>query len=279
MDKFTLDAGPERHVIAGWITKFLRPTPEDFVLEVGCSNGWYINAIGGVGVRHSVGLDMSFESLLDAKGARDKTAYVCGDAQRLPFKNESFSKVFCLEVLEHLPDDQGALREIYRILRSNGLVFIAVPNRKAVWGWGFNQFDKRMGHLRRYSLSELETLLGNEKIRVVQTGYFGHFSALVTHFSVSLPARFLMRVGLLKSQGRFALHRDKGPDNPTVHGMPVLLSWIICYAYKLLMFIIECDRWFLHRVDNGNGIYVLGVKERSPSVPIIVRHLPPFKLE
>lgn len=53
-----------------------------------------------------------------------------GDARSLPFKDETFSKVVCLEVLEHLGDYKASIREIWRCIRQNGTAIISVPYRK-----------------------------------------------------------------------------------------------------------------------------------------------------
>ena len=51
------------------------------------------------------------------------------DIQRLPFEDESFDMIFCSHVLEHVPDDRLAMRELLRVLRPDGLATILVPIR------------------------------------------------------------------------------------------------------------------------------------------------------
>ena len=50
-----------------------------------------------------------------------------GDATRMPAGDDSFDIVIAAEVLEHIPGDQGALREIARVLRPGGTAAITVP--------------------------------------------------------------------------------------------------------------------------------------------------------
>ena len=54
-------------------------------------------------------------------------AGVRGDALKLPFPDGVFDKVICAEVLEHLPDDAGAMAELARVLRPGGLLAVSVP--------------------------------------------------------------------------------------------------------------------------------------------------------
>ena len=52
---------------------------------------------------------------------------IFGDAQNLPVKNNSIESVLLLDVLEHLPDPEGCLREIKRVLVDNGVLILQVP--------------------------------------------------------------------------------------------------------------------------------------------------------
>ncbi len=49
------------------------------------------------------------------------------DLQLIPFKNDSFDCILCSHVLEHIPDDQKAMQEIFRILRPGGWAILQVP--------------------------------------------------------------------------------------------------------------------------------------------------------
>jgi SAM-dependent methyltransferase len=49
------------------------------------------------------------------------------DIQNLPFEDATYDFVFASHVLEHIPDDKKAIREIRRILRPNGIAILPVP--------------------------------------------------------------------------------------------------------------------------------------------------------
>jgi len=49
------------------------------------------------------------------------------DIQSLPFNENTFDVVICNHVLEHVPDDKKAMREIFRVLKSGGFAIIQVP--------------------------------------------------------------------------------------------------------------------------------------------------------
>jgi SAM-dependent methyltransferase len=54
-------------------------------------------------------------------------AAVHADITALPFREETFDLVLCSHVLEHVPDDRAAMRELHRVVRPGGTVVIQVP--------------------------------------------------------------------------------------------------------------------------------------------------------
>lgn len=60
----------------------------------------------------------------------NKAEIIEADARCLPFEDNRFSFIICLEVLEHLGDFAAAVRSIYRCLRPDGTVIISVPYRR-----------------------------------------------------------------------------------------------------------------------------------------------------
>lgn len=88
-------------------------------------------------------------------------------ATQLPFPDASLDTVLFLEVLEHLEDDRGALREIQRVLAPGGRMVLSVP----VPPGEINEGDK-WGHKREgYQLNEIEALLEAAGFRVPRHAY------------------------------------------------------------------------------------------------------------
>ena len=49
------------------------------------------------------------------------------DITNITFDDNSFDLIMCTHVLEHIPDDRKAMRELYRVLKKGGLAFLNVP--------------------------------------------------------------------------------------------------------------------------------------------------------
>lgn len=62
-----------------------------------------------------------------------------------------FESAICANVLEHLDDDIGALRNIYSVLQSGGTAVVLVPHDPTIYG----SFDRVLEHRRRYTKLEL----------------------------------------------------------------------------------------------------------------------------
>lgn len=76
--------------------------------------------------------------------------------------------IIYVNVLEHVPDDEGELRAVHRALAPGGRVFIFVP----AFRWLYGGFDRRVAHVRRYTRPELEAKCAAAGFRVLKSVYF-----------------------------------------------------------------------------------------------------------
>lgn len=75
-----------------------------------------------VGNERYVGIDLMDERFLDAKA----------DGCYLPFADNSFDFMVQFHVLEHIPDDAAAIREMSRVMKPGGIAIVQVPYRATV---------------------------------------------------------------------------------------------------------------------------------------------------
>jgi ubiquinone/menaquinone biosynthesis C-methylase UbiE len=103
------------------------------VLEVACGRGGFLRELALAGACVT-GCDFSFAALrvasarLGTAGVHCSPTLTQGDAQGLPFADDSFDLVISCETIEHLPDVQTAMKEMHRVTRPSGRLFLTTPN-------------------------------------------------------------------------------------------------------------------------------------------------------
>jgi len=109
--------------------------------------------------------ELSVTALEILKRREGRGWYVASDITKLPFKPGVFSHAVSSEVLEHIPDDQEALKELGRVVKPGGGLVVTFPHRRAY----FAADDVFVKHFRRYELPEMKERLktaGFEPLRV-----------------------------------------------------------------------------------------------------------------
>ena len=184
--------GYQRYALENWRRRLSRsPTgggvldgPASPLVDVGVGGSGYTVIEAARGGRPAIGCDLSLEGLLIARefarleGVAELTLWVCCSAEKLPLASGSTGSALAIAVLEHVPDDRAALRELARVLEPGGRAWVTVPhglpNISPVFRRANRRHDRRLGHLRRY---EAETLVqaarpgGLEPVDVQFTGH------------------------------------------------------------------------------------------------------------
>ena len=105
--------------------------PEMQVLDVGCGTGFGTEGLLEH-VEHVHGLDQSPDQLdraIAKLGASGRVTFARGDAERLPYRSDTFDVVWSSGSIEYWPNPILALREFRRVLRPGGQVLVVGPNR------------------------------------------------------------------------------------------------------------------------------------------------------
>jgi len=171
-------------------------------------------AVGGSGYtvieaaragRPAVGCDLSLEGMraarrhAEAEGVADRTLWVCCSADALPFADAVFDVGLAIAIIEHVPDDGAALRELARVLRPGARAFVTVPHALRHFSpvfWLPNWLhDRRLGHLRRYGAEDLGEACRRAGLVPVEAQFTGHaVKALQIALTGRLPAAVDERV-------------------------------------------------------------------------------------
>lgn len=149
--------------------RYFKLQPGDKVLDLGCGEGRHVIAAYVEAEVTAVGVDLNFADLktasqraadfIDPDTSLRQFCLSNANALQLPFADYSFDKVICSEVLEHIDNYQGVLKEIARVLRPGGLFCASVPRRwpeKICWRLSKAYHQVEGGHLRIFHARHLK---------------------------------------------------------------------------------------------------------------------------
>lgn len=152
------------------------------ILDVGCGTGANLEMLSRFG--RVQGVDVSAEAVSFCR-ARGLPSVRQAAAEELPYEDSAFDLLTCLDVLEHLDDDLAGLKEMGRVLRRGGHLFLFVPAFR--WLWGVQ--DDISHHRRRYTLAGLKRVMREAGFEVERATYVN-----ISFFAPILLGRLLMRV-------------------------------------------------------------------------------------
>lgn len=177
------------------LLEFVDPTKEVDVLEVGCGTGHWLRFLEhGQGRR--VGIDPSHEMLSLAHARAGGPLVVSARAEALPWADQSFDRLFCINAFHHFRDQNRFLRDAHRVLRPGGwLLTVGLdPHVTPLRWWVYDYFEGTMETDRaRYPPS-------SEIRAAMSRGGFAHCA--------TMPAqRFSQELSVREAEARGYLHR------------------------------------------------------------------------
>jgi 2-polyprenyl-3-methyl-5-hydroxy-6-metoxy-1,4-benzoquinol methylase len=143
------------------------------VLDIGSGPGRHTAAAYGLEKVTAIGADLCHTDLLLAKERlcnHDLMGWHGGgswglttaDITRLPFKDQAFDAVICSEVMEHIPHDKAAAKELIRVAKPGADVVVSVPRfwpEKICWWLAKDYSHANQGHIRIYRKKALIRML------------------------------------------------------------------------------------------------------------------------
>lgn len=125
--------------------------PNSLVLDVGCREGT---------LKKYLPENIKYSGI-DIVPRPEKNIIGCDVTKGLPFKNDFFDYIFCLEVLEHLKNPFFVLGELKRIVKPTGFIIFSVPSPyhyREIIGT-LIRYDNKQGHIYSFTLQNITTLL------------------------------------------------------------------------------------------------------------------------
>jgi ubiquinone/menaquinone biosynthesis C-methylase UbiE len=140
----------------------------DITLDAGCGDGRHSWEVYNRNHSAVVAFDIDtvcvrknkymLDSLKERREIEGDYHLLVANVTRLPFKDSSFNRIICSEVLEHIPEDKMALAELIRVLRKDGAIGISVPHHFAesiCWKLSREYYGFPGGHIRNYKTRQL----------------------------------------------------------------------------------------------------------------------------
>ncbi len=93
-------------------------------------------------------------------------------SQGIPFPDGSYDFVFCIEVLEHVPNPFGTLSEFHRVLKPRGVLILSVPNPYHIKEiiWNLFRIPDRQGHMYGWTRQTMTRLGEMNGFRLERSG-------------------------------------------------------------------------------------------------------------
>ncbi len=179
--------------------------PDDRLLEVGCGEGGNLTLLQAR-PRHAVGIDFSGPKVRWAAQRVAHARFVCANATRLPFREESFDLILCRDVLHHVVDKAGVVEEILRVCRPHGRIVIMEPNGLSPIMFLLGLLIPAERDLLRNSLRRLGPLLDSRHVaepEVIRAQPFP-FGRVLFHYRWGCPRLSAWLAGIVLSGERLA---------------------------------------------------------------------------
>ncbi len=143
------------------------------VLDLGCGVGTIDFYLAKMGYK-VIGIDVSSRAIKLANNSKkelklDNINFVCSKLEHIN-ENVKYDYIILSEVIEHVDNPSDVLRKINMILKHDGLLVLSTPlNTAPLFRLGLlDDFDREVGHVRRYSKTELFFLLEREGFCIVK---------------------------------------------------------------------------------------------------------------
>jgi SAM-dependent methyltransferase len=145
-----IDAWTREAALTALAPETLHPAP--VIADLGCSSGHLLADLAArVPAATLIGLDAVPDGLARAAVVAPDSILCHASVTELPIADASIDGIVALNLLEHVPDDERALREMARVLAPSGRAAIVVPRGPEL----YDIYDQTLQHERRYASGEL----------------------------------------------------------------------------------------------------------------------------
>lgn len=223
-----------KKIIAAMMRHFFLGISDFSLLDIGTGTGFMLSVLNRYG--HVTALDGDGDAIAYARQRQvERVTYVHTAFPPYTTPEKSFDVVTLFDVLEHIEDENGALYNIYSLLKPGGYVMCTVPAFSFLW----TAHDVINQHKRRYTRKELIGKLEKHGFSLLKCSYFNTFL-----FPLACLYKGYWRV---RWQSRSKTHIENIPHDA---------------INTILYFIFSCEQYLLPYLNFPFGVSLIGIARR-----------------
>lgn len=232
------------------------------ILDIGCGGGLIAESLPYYYPKSEIyGCDVSQTALSYAKKlGSGKVKYSQIRNKRFPYKNNFFDVCICLDVLEHVPDVNYFLKEIKRVLKKNGKLFLIVPceGQPFTYTWffkkihiGVNLTFRQFGHIHpEFTHKSVMRMLVKHGFIIQKLAFSEHVFYQIMHLLLFTVPKVMLEMFLgNKSEEYTNASLIRSPKTKNDFFMIVRSAWFKLF-YFMMMYPMYWETILLERVPN-----------------------------
>jgi SAM-dependent methyltransferase len=192
----TLESMSEAPRYNKWLLNKFKPYLKGEILEVGCGIGNFTELLTEFGKVTAV--DISKDYVLELKrNLSNQVEAGLGDIEKgkFFFKQKRFDSIICLNVLEHIKNDEQAFKNLHSLLKPKGNLILIVPGHQNLYG----EIDKSIDHFRRYDKKTLMKKLEKKGFKILKSRKLNFIGAIGWFFAGKVFKQKTVKRGNVKA--------------------------------------------------------------------------------
>jgi len=138
------------------------------ILEIGAGTGANLLMLSTFGSVSACESDGDSRKFLEEAGWNVLPGFLPNSLPEFEYK---FDLICLFDVLEHIEDDVSSVSKIKDLLMPHGVLVVACP----AYQWLYEDYDKKLGHFRRYTKTSLDKILKLNQFEIIESGYINTF--------------------------------------------------------------------------------------------------------